>query len=733
MKKVNAEGLKGLMQKAAKSVSGAGDKCKSAVSGMEKAKNNTDDVKIKVPNKIQGKVTEKASVAFSKVNSIKVKLIGGFFIPLLFVIVLGIVSYQTASKAIIANYEDATASTINKTADYYSLMLGNIESASKEMISNTEAKNYYSKLYKSNTVTESEVYNTINKYYQAIIISNEMIGNIYLMCDYGKSIYTAKVVNSDMYEGFSQSDEAKNIDENKLVWVSKKSYLDEYIKQPYGISLERQFYTNATRVCGYLVVDIKEDKVREPLMDLDFGEGSVVALVTPDGGEIAKEETEGLLFADKQFYLDAIAEGNMSGYTYVNGGNDLFIYSKLESGFTVCATVPKSIIVSQASGILVTTIIVVIIAFVLALLIGGLLSFGINSSIMGIMKNVEKVAEGDLTTRVSVRSKDEFKILAGGMNDMIDKTKEMIENTADISKEVSISSEKVTDNVQILLDATRNITEAITGIEQGIIQQASDSEDCMNQMDVLAQQIQLVADNTEKISRVAEDAKQVVRLGLGSMEELNDKAQGTVKVTADIIDEIETLEKASKQISNIVGAINEIAEQTSLLSLNASIEAARAGDAGRGFAVVADEIRKLAEQSADSANQIKQIVEDIEHKTKETVNIARKAEEIVASQGESLDKTVQMFNQIEVQVGSLANNITGIRGGMQDINSAKNATLMSIQSISAVSQETAASVEEVTATSERQLTAVEQLSDEANELATTSEQLIETIRAFKIE
>lgn len=735
MKRFNKESLSKVGEKLSKGVSNVGERVKNGVSKIKS--NNTTDKKIKVPKvnvKVPDSVSEKAEAVFSRVNSIKIKLIGGFVVPVVFIVILGIVSYQTASKAIIASYEDATLSTINKTADYYSLMLGNVESVSKEMISNTEAKNYYSKLYRNDNVAENEAYNTVNKYFQAITISNENISNVFVLCDYGRAILTAKINDESVYKSFVGSEEAVNIDENNLVWVTSRSFLDDHMKLPYGLCLERLFFTNGNRACGYLIVDVDLEAVKNPLMDLDLGEGSVVALVAPDGGEITKEEVEGIQFADKQFFLDALAdESTSSGHTYVNGGEDLFIYSKLKSGFTVCATVPKAVIVSQASGILVTTIIVVLIALVVALLIGGFLSFKISSSIMGIMKNVEKVADGDLTTKVSVTSKDEFKILANSMNNMIDRTKGMIVNTSDISKEVSESAEKVTDNVQVLLDATRNITDAITGIEHGIIQQASDSEDCMKQMDVLAQQIQVVSSNTDKISQVAEDAKQVVRNGLSSIDELNDKAQGTVKVTADIITEIETLEKASKQISNIIAAINEIADQTSLLSLNASIEAARAGDAGRGFAVVADEIRKLADQSANSANQIKLIVDDIEHKTRETVQIAKKAEDIVASQGESLERTVQMFNQIEMQVGSLANNITGIQGGMQDINSAKNATLMSIQNISAVSQETAASVEEVTATSERQLAAVEQLSGEASELSSTSEQLIETISAFKIE
>ena len=134
-----------------------------------------------------------------------------------------------------------------------------------------------------------------------------------------------------------------------------------------------------------------------------------------------------------------------------------------------------------------------------------------------------------------------------------------------------------------------------------------------------------------------------------SIQELKGNAESTVQITNQVIEEITKLKDSSKSIAHIIGAINEIAEQTNLLSLNASIEAARAGEAGRGFAVVADEIRKLAEQSVDSVNEIRKIVDDINAKTNDTVNIAKKAEDVVEIQGESLQNAEHVFDKIQEQ------------------------------------------------------------------------------------
>lgn len=718
----------------------------------QKSDKEDKNISIIKKNKLLSKLNSiKFLKSFRVLNSIKTKLVVSFAVPVFLIIILGIVSYNTASKAIISNFEEANLSTISKTADYYDLIFENIVSSSTEMISNTTLKNYYSRMYKSDIVKEGEAYTEIQKYFNSIIIGNDMIKNIFVICSYGNDIRTTNVtsLSSSLYDEFSQTEDAAVIDESKMGFFTTHAYIDSKMAAlDYAFTFGRQVYSNSTKACGYIYIDISKNNIYEAIQGLDMGDGSIVGLILPDGGEIAsyngKDDTifseagdDTVYFANQDFYLNIMAdEEKTDGYEYVNynGRQHLFIYSKIaDTGFVICSLVPKSVITSQASSIKYITIAIVIIAFIIALLIGGSIAAGMSRAMKKIMDELEVASNGDLTVHVRLNRNDEFKVLSESVNNMIARTKDMIVETVGISDELGTAAEVVSGNSKVLLDSTKNITDAITEIEHGIIQQAGDSENCMNQMDMLALKMGAVSESADNIAKVANGARDIVSNGLVTIDELNSKTEDTVSITSDIIEGIQSLEGASKRIESIIGVINEIADQTALLSLNASIEAARAGDAGRGFAVVADEIRKLADQSAVSVSQIKKIIFDINSKTNATVVTARRASDIVESQGESLKKTVSVFKQIDREVENLVGELEHIRKDISDMEAGKKETLTAIESISAVSQETAATVQEVTATSERQLEAVEKLNSQAEDLSANSERLISTVGVFKIE
>jgi len=361
-----------------------------------------------------------------------------------------------------------------------------------------------------------------------------------------------------------------------------------------------------------------------------------------------------------------------------------------------------------------------------------MISKGISDTIVSINNTISQAAMGDLTVQINTKRNDEFYTLVKCLSDMIDKIRTLICEVYSFSGTVSNSARHLSSTSNELLEATKGISVTIDDISKGIINQAEDSQNCAQQMAGLSEQINQLYDNTNENEKIVDYTMAVANDGINIIEELNEKSKATSEITQDVIKKIEEYEIQSKKIESFVNIINEIAEQTNLLSLNASIEAARAGDAGRGFAVVAEEIRKLADQTVDAARQIQNTVKEITLQNKETVKTARKAKDIVSSQIESLNKTIDVFNKISNQVNHLAENFKGIILRLKTIETVKDATLNSIQNISAVTEQTAASAEEMNATAQIQSEAVEQLQKSASKLKNDVSKLEETIRKFKV-
>lgn len=677
-----------------------------------------------------------------KLQSIRYKLISGFILPVVLIIILGVMSYTTASKAVTSSFEASAQSAIQKTAEYYDLMFSGIKASANELVNDSVVQGYYSGSYETNSVEEANAYSDIRAKVTSVSTTNTQIKGIYIFAKSGKDIYlNANSMSGSEYSNIKNTDEAKKIDSDRSVWLSSHSYIDSKSNLDYGVSYGRQVIGSSKRGVGYMFVDIDKEYIVNPISSVDIGNKSMVALIAPDGGEnvvIKDSEAEAgrVYFADKDFYTQALESESESGYSYVkyDGKSQLFIYSKAgNEGFMVCALVPRSVIVAQAGGIKFITITMIIIALIGAIIIGGIMAADIGNVIKKVIGGTDKAANGDLTATVNVHRKDEFGDLAEGINDMIGNMKQLINDTKSVSGRVDESAAVVTDSVHTMLSATREITDAISGIEKGIVQQAEDSESCMKQMDELSDKINVVSDNSEKIARIAESTRDIVKSGLDTIDVLNTNVHDTVGITTEVISGIEQLETATKSIGKIVNAINDIADQTNLLSLNASIEAARAGEAGRGFAVVADEIRKLADQSVESVNQIREIVEDITSGTRQTVNVARRAEDVVAVQENSLKDAVVVFNDIQSHVGELIQSLEYITNGITDIATTKADSIMSIQNISAVSQETAATAEEVTQNADKQMKAVEALNAAAEKLGKDAHELEEAIGLFKVE
>ncbi|NLO99723.1 MAG: HAMP domain-containing protein, partial [Clostridiaceae bacterium] len=356
-----------------------------------------------------------------------------------------------------------------------------------------------------------------------------------------------------------------------------------------------------------------------------------------------------------------------------------------------------------------------------------------SSSINKIITVAKTAASGDLRQKLSSSKDDEFGVLINSIGAMMSSMRKLIFDTAGIAERVYESSVIVSDSSKHIASISEDITTAVEEIAMGATAQANDSDSAVKKTADLADKIGVVSQNTEQIKQVSNNSLIITKRGLASIEELNSKVMHTNSIIHDVRNDINALGVRSKQITNIVKIITDMANQTRLLSLNASIEAARAGVYGLGFAVVADEVNKLADQTASAARDIASIVKENQIQTDRAIEKAASTESTIKDQNLALEKAIGSFNEISDAMEVLAQKVQLINSNTNEMELHKDQVLLSIQSISAVSEQTASSTQEVTAASEQQVNEMKILQNKASELEHDAGRLKEAIAVFKVE
>ena len=670
-------------------------------------------------------------------RGIQVKLIGAFMIPVILFVIIGFMIYSKCSTTLNSTYEASANTSVGTLEEYLGLGFENIELMATRLSINSAITSYYTG---SEVKSESMLMDT------KVALSNEstadkFIDHIIVCAKSGTACSEKGAIRGDVYNAFVESEEGKNVESEigmGSMWISSHPAIDEvtgYDSDEYALSLVTVLKNNSNKSVGYIIIDVKTSFIQDILDNAQISDNSIKGFVLEDGSQVLSGDSD-IKFTDTDFYQEALAGENLQGSKEASyeGADYLFTYSRIEgTNMLVCAMVPQKEIMAGAQAILRYTLIAVAICAVIAIVVGSVLASGISKAIRKVNRVLKKTSDGDLTGQISMKRKDEFNVLSSSITNMIGSMKDLILKMTNVSGHVSDSAVQVGTNSEVLLEVTKNITEAVDYINSGISQQAQDTESCLEQMNGLAERINVVHENTDEISEIAQEAQGAIENGMVIVANLGEKVQGTTEVTETIIREIRELNKESIAINSIIGTINEIAEQTNLLSLNASIEAARAGEAGRGFAVVSEEIRKLAEQSGNAGNQIGEIINHIQERLAATIETAGLAGESVAFQTEALNNTVDVFKNISQQVSKLAEDVEKITQSVGGIEQAKEDTMNAIESISTTSNQTESASEELARSTEKQLQAVEVLNDAVKRLQMDAEDLDTSVSIFKVQ
>lgn len=694
------------------------------------------------------KITMKASNPFVEAfRGIKIfyKLIFAFLVPIVMMVILGVLCYNTAAQNSMNKYEQSAGSTVSSVAEYFNLLSTNVETNATEILVSDQVKDYFGlNAVGSDANKEASSYNEMKTIVLKATSTTKYVSDIHTFAAAGRPVSSTtkqsarKVAFEDTaYEEFQKQEGAPFADSKfKSMWIGNHPFIDGATgisTQNYAISFVKRFVTGK----GFLIFDIDRETVEEILGDVDFGEGSYVSLITQDGREInmlSGVQAEETVYQGRDFFVNSIgAEEDQSGYITMNDQEYLYLYAPVgQTGMMVCALIPQAGIIGEVSELRNTTVVFVIIASLVAIAIGLLLSASIRLALGVISKSMKIAAEGDFTVSLATKRRDEFGHVSNSIAKMMTAVRELLGKVQNFSGVVGNSAGQVSDTTEQILTSMQEVNTAIGGVEEDVVKQAANADSGYHMMVEFGDKINHISETADTMGGVAKNTIDSVEKGTTMVDELKKTATSTKEITQILVDNVADVSSQSGNIKSIVETINDIAEETNLLSLNASIEAARAGDSGRGFAVVAQSIGKLAEQSMTAGNEIKKIIGSIESTTRTAKESAVQTEENVESQMEALQDTVDVFHEIHMYVQELVERLAQITAEMEVLVTDKDEVLGKIRSVSVASESVSAATVEVTASIAEQVSFLAGLTRDAEHLKEQTQQLDDAMQQFII-
>lgn len=413
-----------------------------------------------------------------------------------------------------------------------------------------------------------------------------------------------------------------------------------------------------------------------------------------------------------------------SGQKVYNISTD-FAYSQELSG-VLNVGISLENMYDQIQQSLIWTLTVSLIIMIVAVLIGIIAAKKIIQPLTRMSQQLKKYTEGDFTCELQLKQKDEIGVMARDLANMRQTLGVLMSNIQRSSKQIADNSHMLSSVISESASSTEEISRATDELAAGAGELANYSQEGLNRLQTLADEIIRLTDRADEMKARVEQVNEASLSGMNSVHELQQAVENNAALTMEIGKEIDDLASKSELITEITGVIRAVSEQTNLLALNAMIESARAGEQGRGFAVVADQIRKLAEQTASSVQNIESIVQQVNGAIAKTQDHMHRGTHLTRRTTEASADTGQAFGEIKHSVTEVIQGIEVLVLGINQLNQDKEGTVLAMQSIASITQESTASTEEISASIEQELATMEQIShstDDLNEVVREMEKL----------
>lgn len=644
---------------------------------------------------------------------------------------LAIASYITASNALQSVTNELISKTVDESAKVVSerinLRLAEVEAwANSPIIKDTSMSVEDKMIYLKKEVERGG-------YYSAGLGDAE--GNVTTMAGVVINLKERPYIQSVLKGNYEVTDPIISREDNTTLIVN------------YTVPIKDQ----SGAVIGLVIGSRNGDELSQLTNDINIGETGNAFMVNKSGVVVAhpdiekvkayentielSKEDESLIPLARIIEKMVLGEKGVGDYTY-NSVDKIVAYSPIpNSNWSIAVNVPKNEILSALNTLQMTTILISIIFLFAGVVFVYLITNNLVSKVKFIVNNLQILAKGDFTSIKQSklkRGKDELDQAIVAMSLMSDSIRAMIGSVKNTSDSIH---NKSTDLTQVSGEMTRifsGVTDSLAETNKGISSQANSLTSISEILNNFGAKIDAVVKNIQDIDDNAKEIDQMSKSGNKDMTMLIESVETMSKIFKDFVIKVEGLGLSINQVTDITQMINAIAEQTNLLALNAAIEAARAGESGRGFAVVADEIRKLAEQSKQSSQNIDTLVNNISNEANLIIVATSGIDKELNVQVDVINTTIDSYKGIVNAINDIGSKIGLTFHSMNAIDREKFDIISKVEDASAVAEEVSATAEQISDSSLNVLDSAETVSSSALQMEESIKHMMGQINKFTI-
>lgn len=653
----------------------------------------------------------------------------GFKLNVLFILLIssslmvsGISSYKTSSNLLEKNLKMTASQLITEKSQTLNSMINLFE----QKVSEFSKEDYIIEVAKGNF--RSIILDRMNDSFEIYLQSNKIANSIFVVTKEGDIFSYPK---KDKSNGFNPLDEDcyQEIVKNKSITITKSYYEENGFVM---INVLAPIFDTRGNVIGVVGTDFSVNALGEELNKLIIGKKGFPILIDNEFNILTHRDSNMIgEVISNQVITNAIISQVNGEVKYISNDTrekSFAVFVPVEKlNCTLMVMISSSEITEDTNKLIVDTFIISILALLMAIIIIYFFSKGLTKNIQRLLKDFDKTKQGDFQVISTVKSKDEINLLANGFNSMVKEVGKLVISIKHVSNDIGNSARSLLTTAEEASISAEQLSINSIEIAKGAIEQTEQVEMGEQLTRSLAEKLYKLNDDRKLILKSTEYIKEINGKGIQAIGGLKEKTKQNNQAINKIEESINEVDKRSDQIGEIINTIYSIAENTNLLSLNASIEAARAGIHGRGFGVVAEEIRKLAEGSSKAASEIKSIINNIQIDSANSVKEMKIVKKYSIEQTGSVEHVNNSFQQTSTAIKDITDRIDQMIECIEQIDKEKELIIQSIEVISSVSQCTASSSQQMAASIEQQALTAEEVEQAAEYLKQLSLKLNDQI------